>query len=231
MTRLLSLLLALFLLAPGARAHGGEDHGAGASRSTSGAGVMTTSALTRAYEVVLKHAPVRGGQPFRATLYLAFFETNLPVRGAQVTVEEPGVQGRPFTVRETGTPGVYAVERAAGFARDGRFNVTVRVAGSAGPALVLLQNVYVGPAPTPAPEAAPAEDDGGGVPWLWLVAVLVLGAGFAAWLVGIARQRRVHADEAGTSTVPDSAPPAPAEPPTPERAARPVQRAPTSTTP
>jgi hypothetical protein len=220
---LLAFLL-LLSVAYGAFAHGGEDHGAGGAQTTSGAGAVTTSALTRQYEVVLKHAPVRGGQPYRATLYLAFFETNLPVRGAQVTMEEPGVTGRPFTVRETGTPGVYAVERPAGFARDGRFSVAVRVAGSAGAALVLLQNVYVGPAPTAAePGAAATEADGAGLPWVWLLVVLVLGAGFAVWLVRMARQRRAadRPEAAGT-------PPVTSEPARPARAAR---REPTSTLP
>lgn len=194
MTRCSALLLAFVLLAPQAHAHGGEDHGAGAAQASIGVDVMTVSALARAYEVVLKHAPVQGGQPYRGMLYLAFFESNLPVRGAQVTIEEPGVPGRPFTVRETGTPGVYAVERAAGFARNGRFNLSVRVAGGAGAALVLLQNVYVGPAPTPAEAAVPAEAKGGEVPWLWLAIVGGLGAAFAAWLVYTARQRRARSD-------------------------------------
>jgi len=157
--------------------------------------VVTTSALSRRFEVVLKHAPVRGGQPYRGTLYLADFPTNLPVRGATIVIEEPGVTGRPFTVRATAEPGVYAVERPAGFARDGRFNVAVRVSAGGANDLVLLQNLYVGPVEEPAAAVEATATTGGGdggegLPWAWLLGVAALAAAFAGWLVWSARKRR-----------------------------------------
>ncbi len=190
-------LLLLFLLAPPvARAGGdpsdGHTHGAPTGAAAGVAqGLATTSAITRRFEVVLKHAPVEGGQAYRGVLYLADYATNLPVVGATITLEEPGVTGRPFTVRATASPGVYAVERAAGFVRNGRFNVAVRIRAGDAADLVLLQNVYIGPVDAPAGGAAAAEaasDEG--LPWLWMLVVAALGVGFAAWLVRLARMRR-----------------------------------------
>lgn len=193
MTRAL-LLFALLLVPSFAFGHGGEDHGAGGAQATASATGATTSALSRRFEVVLKHAPVRGGQPYRGVLYLADFATNAPVAGAAITVEEPGVNGRPFTVRAGTEPGVYLVERPAGFARDGEFSVVVRVRSGQASDLLLLQHVYIGPVkasgtvtPTSEASAAGAQE---GLPWAWLLIVLALGVAFAAWLVVMARKRR-----------------------------------------
>ena len=194
MTRV-ALLILLLLAPPAVRAGGdpsdGHSHGAPTGAASGVAqGLATTSAITRRFEVVLKHAPVAGGQPYRGVLYLADFATNMPVAGATITVEEPGVTGRPFTVRPTASPGVYAVERAAGFARDGRFNVAVRIRAGGASELLLLQNVYVGPVEAPAGGASLAETAAGeGLPWIWILVVAGLGAGFFAWLVRLARTR------------------------------------------
>ena len=211
------LLFALLLTPPAASAHGGEDHGAGGARATAGASAVTASALSRRFEVVLKHAPVRGGQPYQGTLYLADFATNAPVAGATVTLEEPGVSGRPFTVRAAGEPGVYLVERPSGFARDGDFNLAVRIRAGDASDLVLLQHVYVGPIRTPALSsmtAAPADESQEGLPWLWILVVLVLGVAFAAWLALMARKRRALEPAASTPAVPTAAGPGPVATPT-----------------
>lgn len=220
---LLCVLLMGALFASVARAHGGEDH-AEAAPAAVGAYAVTTSVLTRRYEVVLKHAPVRGGQPYRGTLYLASFETNLPVRGAEIAVAEPGVTDRPFVVHETATPGVYTVERAAGFARDGRVSLTVQVASPAGSDLALLSEVYIGPVDTPGDAGADGTaGSASGLPWGWMAGVLALGGAFAYWLVRSARQRRTAASDT------DAAPSFPRDElagDEPTRAAKPVVRQP-----
>ena len=189
----------------------GEEVAGGASVSADGA--FTTSALSRRFEVVLRHAPVSAGQPYRATLYLAAFATNAPVTGATITLAEPGVAGRPFTVRATDTPGAYAVERPAGFARDGHVSLTVQVSAGGASDLLLLQDVSIGAGDVAATAPGPTS---GGVPWGWLALVGALGLAFAAWLVRLARQRRrddaVPAEAAVPVPSPFAPPPVGAEP-------------------
>ena len=197
MTPLRIALLALALLSAGpARAGGdpsdGHSHGVevGGASSSVGAGAVTTSAMTPRFEVVLTHAPVRGGEPYSGLLYLADYATNRPVAGATVEVQAPGVAGGPFTVEATDTPGVYAVTRAAGFPADGRFDLAVSVQAGGVSDLVLLSGLFVGPVEV-TPETPAAEPSGGGsFPWLWVLVVAALGAGFAGFLVRSARQRR-----------------------------------------
>lgn len=193
-------LLLLLLLAPVSARGGGDPsdghtHGAPAGAASGVAqGLVTTSALARRFEVVLKHAPTPGGQADRGLLYLADFATNAPVENATITLEEPGVAERPFTVRATGRPGVYAVERAAGFVRNGRFNVAVRIRAEGASDLLLLQNVYIGPVEAPSEgSTATKTDSGEGLPWIWILVVVGLGAGFFTWLVGLARKRKREA--------------------------------------
>lgn len=187
----------LLITALPARAGGdpsdGHSHGpeAGGASSSVGPGVVTTAAMTGRFEVVLKHAPVRGGEPYAGTLYLADYATNRPVAGATVTIAALGAAGAPFRVEATAEPGVYAVARADGFPADGRYDVTVTVAAGGVSDLVLLNGLYVGPAAAPAePAAAPDGGGAGGVPWLWMLVVGVLASALALFLVRSARQRR-----------------------------------------
>lgn len=229
------LLLLLLVTPPLARGSGdpsdghshGEEVAGGASVSADGA--YTTSALSRRFEVVLRYLPVGSGRPFRATLYLADFATNAPVSGATITLAEPGVTGRPFTIRATGEPGVYAVERAAGFARDGHPSLTVQVAADGANDLLLLQDVSIGAAEAGAAgngTAGAAEPVSEGLPWVWLVGVGALALAFAAWLVRLSRQRRRGevSPAAPVETAPApapaaSSPSAPRSAPAPRRAA------------
>lgn len=205
------LVLLLLLAAAPALAHGGEDHGDGAASTAVGPGAVTTAAMTGRFEVVLTHAPVRGGQPYVGTLYLADYETNRPVEGAALTVQALGVPGA-VAVEETGEPGVYAVSLPGGFPRDGRYDVSVSVRAGAASDLVLLTGLYVGPAEDPAAEPTAEPSGGPGVPWAWVLGVAVLGLALAAFLVRSARQRRAD-------------PPFPADP---VRAARPAVTEPTT---
>lgn len=192
--------LALVGAAAPSRAHEGEDHGGAAPAAATGAAVVTTAAMTGRFEVVLKHAPVRGGQPYAGTLYLADYATNRPVAGATVAIAALGAAGTPFSVEATAEPGVYAVTRAGGFPADGRYDVTVTVSAGGARDLVLLSGLYVGPAAEPAePAAAPDGGGAGGVPWLWILTVSALAVGLALFLVRSARQRR----NAPPPTVPD----------------------------
>ena len=198
MTTARTVLLSLSLLVSAAPARAGGDpsdghsHGVevGGASSSVGAGAVTTSAMTPRFEVVLTHAPVRGGEPYSGRLYIADYVTNRPVSGATVEVQAPGVAGGPFTVEATDTPGVYAVTREAGFPADGRYDLTVSAQAGGVSDLVLLSGLFIGPVEA-TPETPGAEPSGGGsFPWLWVLVVAALGAGFAWFLVRSARQRR-----------------------------------------
>lgn len=211
MTRTYLPALALLLIAAPAHAGGdpsdGHSHGAevGGASSSVGPGVVTTAAMTGRFEVVLKHAPVRGGEPYSGTLYLADFATNRPVAGATIELQAPGVPGEGFTAQATDEPGLYAVTREAGFPRDGLYDLTASVRAGDASDLVLLSGLYIGPVAVPAP--APAEPSGGGsFPWLYVLVVAALGAGLVALLLRSARQRRQAPSPDDPS--PDPAPPA-----------------------
>ena len=216
----LVVLLLLSCLASPARAGGdpsdGHSHGeeVGGASSSVAAGAVTTAAMTGRFEVVLTHAPVRGGQPYAGLLYLADYETNRPVEGAALAVQALGVPGA-VAVEETGEPGVYAVSLPGGFPRDGRYDVSVSVRAGAASDLVLLTGLYVGPVEEPAAEPTAEPSGGPGVPWAWVLGVAVLGLALAAFLVRSARQRRAD--------VPAS--PFPADP---VRTARPAVTEPTT---
>ena len=195
----LGVLLLLSLLTSPVRAGGdpsdGHSHGAevGGASSSVAAGTVTTAAMTGRFEVVLTHAPVRGGQPYSGRLYLADYATNRPVEGAALVVQALGVPGA-VTVEETGEPGVYAVSLPSGFPRDGRYDVSVSVQAGAASDLVLLTGLYVGAVEAPAAEPVAEPSGGVGVPWAWTLAVVALGLALTAFLVRSARQRRAGAD-------------------------------------
>ncbi len=191
----LVFLFALLIAAAPARAGGdpsdGHSHGeeVGGASSSVAAGSVTTSAMTGRFEVVLTHAPVRGGQPYAGLLYLADFETNRPVEGAALTVQALGVPGT-VAVEPTGEPGVYAVSLPGGFPRDGRYDVSVSVQAGGASDLILLTGLYVGAVETPAAEPTAEPSGGAGIPWAWVLGVAALGLALAALLVRSARQRR-----------------------------------------
>ncbi len=193
----------------------GHSHGpdGGGAAAAVGPGVMTAAAMTGRFEVVLKHAPVRGGEPYAGTLYLADYATNRPVAGAAVTVAALGAAGAPFSVEATAEPGVYAVTRAGGFPADGRYDVTVTVEAGGARDLVLLSGLAIGPAAVPAETVADA-GEAGGVPWLWVLTVGALAAGLALFLVRSARQRRTAPPPTGPD-LPASAAAVPSRQPEP----------------
>lgn len=192
------VLLLLTCLASSVRAGGdpsdGHSHGeeVGGASSSVAAGSVTTAAMTGRFEVVLTHAPVRGGQPYSGLLYLADYATNRPVEGAALTVQALGVPGA-VSVEETGEPGVYAVSLPGGFPRDGRYDVSVSVQAGSVSDLVLLTGLYIGAVETPAAEPVAEPSGGAGVPWAWVLAIAALGVALAAFLVRSARQRRADA--------------------------------------
>lgn len=221
------LSLVLLLSALPARAGGdpsdGHSHGEEvAGTSSVSASVVTTAAMTAWFEAVLKHAPLRGGQPFEGLLYLADYPTNAPLSGARLTLQGLGLPDGGFTVTPTDQPGVYRVTRPDGFPADGTYDLSLTVEAGGTSDLLLLAGVYVGP--VEAPETAPAEGGGGGFPFGWLLVVLLLGGGLAAFLLRSARQRRA------ASAAPPSAPEGPpgSSPAAPAPARRAVPTAPVS---
>jgi hypothetical protein len=98
------------VLAPGALAHGGEDHGAPPPPPMSGDhGSRTASASTSAVELVTRWPAVPAGQAFPVRVLISDFETNAPVEGAAVTLDLSDPRGTSLpslTLAATRSPGL-----------------------------------------------------------------------------------------------------------------------------
>ena len=183
-----ALLLGLLTLSGGpARPHNGEDHGAASAAATApGAAYFTATASSDNFELVLRYAPLRAGEPATLRLFVADFATNLPIHGAKLTLtttEAPVVR---LTATET-SPGDYRL--TGQFPADHPYALAVQVAAPDGRAdLLLLRPVDVGKL-LPAPPAAPGV---AATSWLsWQTALVALGSLLlGAALTFLLRRRR-----------------------------------------
>jgi hypothetical protein len=193
MKNLLLLLLAL-LLATGARAHGGEDHG-DAAKPSAGAVATTFSvaALSEAFELLLRFEPLKKGEDADMRLFVSDYATNAPIKGAKLTVTCPEAADLKFTVSEK-SPGAHLVEGT--FPADKKYSLAVNIVAGAQPEvseakadLMLLSGIEVGKllpvAAAPAPAAAPLIGS-------WKTVLLLFGAfalGIAATALVMRRRR------------------------------------------
>lgn len=197
MKNLLLLLLAL-LLATGARAHGGEDHG-DAAKPSAGAVATTFSvaALSESFELLLRFEPLKKGEDADMRLFVSDYATNAPIKGAKLTVTCPEAADLKFTVSEK-SPGAYLVEGT--FPANKKYSLAVNIVASDKADLMLLSGIEVGKllpvAAAPAPAAAPLIDS-------WKTMLLLFGA----FALGIAltalvmRRRRPAAVPTSTPAV------------------------------
>ena len=186
MKQLLILLLGLLLLGRAASAHGGEDHGAAKAATPAGATSFSVAALSEQFEVLLRYEPLTGGQPADLRLFLSDYATNLPIKGAKLTLANPEDASLKWTVTEKG-PGEYLVEGQ--FPANKTYSFTVNVAAGEQADLLLLEGIKVGeklPVAAPALVAATSLFSSSKI-ILALVGAFVLGIGLTVLLM---RRRR-----------------------------------------
>ncbi|MDF7814866.1 hypothetical protein [Hymenobacter sp. YC55] len=195
MKNLLLLLLAL-LLATGARAHGGEDHGDAQPNAGPVATTFSVAALSEKFELLLRYEPLEKGQDADMRLFVSDYATNAPIKGAKITVTCPEATDLKFAVTEK-SAGSYLVEGA--FPANQKYSLAVQIVAGDQADLMLLSGLEVGKKlPAAAPLAA--------TPSLfssWKNVLLLLGA-FALGIVLTAlflRRRRVEAPVSTTSPV------------------------------
>ncbi|MBF9144362.1 hypothetical protein [Hymenobacter properus] len=197
MKKLLLLLLAL-LLATGARAHGGEDHGDAAKPSAGPvATTFSVAALSEAFELLLRFEPLKKGEDADMRLFVSDYATNAPIKGARLTVTCPEAADLKFTVSEK-SPGAYLVEGT--FPADKKYSLAVNIVAGDKADLMLLSGIEVGKllpvAAAPAPAAAPLIGS-------WKTVLLLFGAfalGIAATAL-VMRRRRSAAVPTSTPAV------------------------------
>jgi len=190
------LLLWPLLLALGARAHGGEDHGDAAKAATpAGAAYFNAVATSEQFEVLLRYSPLKPGGDADLRLFLSDFATNAPVRGAKLTFTCPEDPKLTFQTTEKG-PGEYLVETT--FPAKKAYSLTVQVVAGSQADLLLLEGIAVGKELPPAVAPAMAAQ-----PWLsWKTSLLLLGT----FLLGVATASLLLRRRRAT---PEVAPPTP----------------------
>jgi hypothetical protein len=195
MKNLLLLLLAL-LLATGARAHGGEDHGDAAKPSAGPvATTFSVAALSETFELLLRFEPLTKGKDADMRLFVSDYATNAPIKGAKVTVNCPEAAELKFTVTEK-SPGVYLVESV--FPANKKYSLAVNIVAGDKADLMLLAGLEVGKL---LPVAAAPAAAGPALIGSWKTMLLLFGAfalGIAATVLVMRRRP--------AATVPTSSP-------------------------
>ncbi|MFD2784179.1 hypothetical protein [Hymenobacter rubripertinctus] len=187
MKQLLILLLGLLLLSSTAQAHGGEDHGDGPKAGTpAGATSFSVAALSEQFEVLLRYEPLEGGQPADLRLFLSDYATNVPIKGAKLTLTNPEDASLKWTVTEQ-EPGIYLVEGQ--FPANKAYSFAANIVAGDKADLLLLEGINVGEK-LPVAAAAPVAGTSLFSSWktiLALVGAFVLGIGLTVLLL---RRRR-----------------------------------------
>ena len=136
------LLFLIMFLAAGARAHGGEDHGAAASASAGGGATsFSVAALSEKFELLLRFEPLEKGQDAHMRLFVSDYATNAPIKSARLTVTCPEAASLRFAVTEQAA-GTYLVEGA--FPENKSYSLAVTVVAGNRADLMLLAGIEVG---------------------------------------------------------------------------------------
>lgn len=176
MKRFVALATAV-LLSTLVAAHEGEDHGSPAGPMPVLNAASRAVSSTELFELVL--VPEPGG----AIVYLDRFDSNAPVAGAQIEVDD----GTSVAVAEEIEPGIYRVATTQ-FARPGRHPLTITVQdGDKTDLLAVTLEVSDPSALAAAPDAASGHD-GWRSPILWGASGVVLLAG--AGVLAVRRKAR-----------------------------------------
>lgn len=195
MKNTLLLLLAL-LLAPGAWAHGGEDHGAAKPGTAAGSTSFSTHALSETFELLLRYAPLEAGKPAHLRLFVSDYATNAPVPAARITLTTPEDGSLKWTVKPL-EPGIYEVEGQ--FPANKKYSFAANIVAGAEADLLLLEGVEVGkklPVATVPAGAAP------GFFSTWKNVLLLIGAFVAGIALTALLMRRRAAVVPLTSNAP-----------------------------
>ena len=196
MKNTLLLLLAL-LLAPGAWAHGGEDHGAAKAATAAGATSFSVAALSEAFELLLRYEPLEKGQDADLRLFVSDYATNAPIKGAQISVTCPEAPALKFAVSEK-EPGAYLVE--GNFPANQKYGLAVNLVAGETADLLLLEGIEVGkqlPVAAAAALAAPSIFSS------WKTMLLLAGAfGLGIGLTAVLMRRRRQAQPVAPNQTP-----------------------------
>ncbi|GAA4381113.1 hypothetical protein [Hymenobacter koreensis] len=180
MKHLLAFLLGL-LLSTAALAHGGEDHGEGKAATAAGATSFSVAAMSEQFEVLLRYEPLEKGQPAHLRLFLSDYATNVPIKGAKLTLTTPEDAALKWTVQEE-EPGIYLVEGQ--FPANKPYSLAVNVVAGNRADLLLLRGIDVGKKlPVAEHEDAPGLQT-------WQLVLLLVGAFLAGILLTALLLRR-----------------------------------------
>ncbi|WBO86793.1 hypothetical protein [Hymenobacter yonginensis] len=188
MKQLLFLLLGL-LLTGAAHAHGGEDHSGTASAATpAGVTSFSVAALSEQFEVLLRYEPLEGGQPADLRLFLSDYATNVPIKGAKLTLTNPEDANLKWAVREQ-EPGMYLLEGE--FPTNKPYSFAVNIVAGEKADLLLLEGIKVGEK-LPMADAPPAANAGLFSSWQTIAALLgAFGLGIGLTVLLLRRRRPV----------------------------------------
>lgn len=190
----LGALLALLPVARPAQAHGGDDHDEAKASTAAGVTSFSTHALSDKFELLLRYAPLQGGQPAHLLLFVSDYATNAPVPGANITLTTPEDAKLKWTVAAQDS-GVYRVEGQFPANRKYSFAANVVAGGKAD--LLLLEGVDVGKKLPLAAESAAAAPTLFGS---WKNMLLLALAFLAGVLLTALLMRRRHGLRAPTSS-------------------------------
>ncbi len=205
MAALVRLMLCLAsAVAPGAGAfaHGGEDHGdaAPAPASTPGASasMLTTSATTEQFELLLKYPPPEVGADTRLRFFLADYETNRPIEGGSLALSFTPAGVKVVTPPAMTSPGIY--DAVVSFPDDTIYSVVATVRAERRTDFLELRNIYAGGHAERflAEHGGVSSSDAGAKTWPWWGSLLVIAGCILGALV-VWRSRRRGRSRQGSS--------------------------------
>jgi hypothetical protein len=147
-------------------AHEGDDHSVGKTAAPTGAGYFSAFASSPLFEVFIRYEPLVPREAAHLTLFLSDFATNVPIKGAKLTLTCPEDSSIKFEVLEQ-SPGMYLIETS--FPAKQTYSLTVKVVAGSVADLLLVKNIEAGK------ELATIEGSSSGPFFTWQMIILLLG--------------------------------------------------------
>lgn len=117
----------------------GDDVATGGKSST--AQYFSIENVSDKYELLLKYAPLKPGQPGELTLFVSNYTTNRPVEGVEISVATPEDPAQQFEIVPV-EPGIFRIKTTFAAARAYALNVTLK--GGLGSDLIQLGGIEPG---------------------------------------------------------------------------------------
>lgn len=170
MTKWPVLAAALLSLSPGARAHGGEDHGAAPPPPAATDGMRKASTSTSSVEVVVRWPAQDAGKEMPFRILLSDYATNSPIEGGTIDVTLSGPGGSEVATKASAaSPGVYEAKLVP--KQNGAHALSMTVSAGELVDIVALSGIEVGPPSENEVATLPHEH---GIPWATIAALAVL---------------------------------------------------------